>query len=417
MTEQTVSKVPQIRFKGFAGKWEEKALGDLFSITSAARVHKNEWSKSGVPFFRSSDVVSYFKGNENTQAFISHELYEELSSKVGRIKKGDMLVTGGGSIGIPYLVKTDAPLYFKDADLLWFKIREAVDSHYLYTFFSSELFRRYLRNISHIGTIAHYTVEQAKSTPLRLPKNAPEQTQIGGYFRELDQLICLHQRKHDKLVTLKKAMLQKMFPEPGANTPEIRFKGFSEPWKENELGELVTFFKGKGLSKSEIDPSGTAPCIHYGQLFTEYSEVISNVISRAQGGNNYFRSIANDVLMPTSDVTPRGLAKASAINESDVIIGGDILVIRGDKKLLLGSFLSRFIRFMESQVLQMVSGSTVFHLYSSSMEKFRVKYPSVSEQQKIGTYFRTLDSLISKHAIQLQKLKQIKSACLEKMFV
>jgi len=72
---------------------------------------------------------------------------------------------------------------------------------------------------------------------------------------------------------------------------------------------------------------------------------------------------------------------------------------------------------MESQVLQMVSGSTVFHLYSSSMEKFRVTYPSVSEQQKISTYFRTLDQLISQHAIQLQKLKQIKSACLEKMFV
>ena len=121
--------------------------------------------------------------------------------------------------------------------------------------------------------------------------------------------------------------------------------------------------------------------------------------------------------MPTSDVTPRGLAKASALNESDVIIGGDILVIRADKKLLLGFFLSRFIRYMEGQVLQMVSGSTVFHLYSSSMKKFQVKYPSLSEQQKIGTYFRTLDELISQHAIQLQKLQQIKSACLEKMFV
>jgi type I restriction enzyme S subunit len=266
------------------------------------------------------------------------------------------------------------------------------------------------------STIKRLYNKNILETRIVLPKKE-EQTQIGEYFRELDSLIGLHQRKHDKLVKLKKAMLQKMFPQPGATTPEIRFNGFSEAWKEKELGELVIFFKGKGLSKSEIDPSGTEPCIHYGQLFTEYSEEISTVISRAKGGNSYFRSIANDVLMPTSDVTPRGLAKASAINESDVIIGGDILVIRGDKKLLLGSFLSRFIRYMESQVLQMVSGSTVFHLYSSSMEKFRVKYPSISEQQKIGTYFRTLDELISKHAIQLQKLQQIKSACLEKMFV
>ena len=274
MTEQTEIKVPKVRFKGFVGGWEEKALGGLFAITSAARVHKNEWTKSGVPFFRSSDVVSDFKGNENTKVFISHELYEELSAKVGRIRQGDMLVTGGGSIGIPYLVKTDEPLYFKDADLLWFKIREAIDSHYLYTFFSSELFRRYLKSISHIGTIAHYTVEQAKSTPLRLPKKTLEQTKIGGYFRELDRLIGLHQRKRDKLVTLKKAMLQKMFPQPGATTPEIRFKGFSEDWVEEKLGKLGTFSKGQGYSKSDLTTSGT-PIILYGRLYVNFQTAIS----------------------------------------------------------------------------------------------------------------------------------------------
>lgn len=122
MMEPTNSKVPKIRFKGFEGAWEDKLLGGLFPITSAARVHKHEWTQSGVPFFRSSDVVSAFKGDDNTKAFISHDLYERLSAKVGRIKAGDILVTGGGSIGIPYLVKNDDPLYFKDADLLWFKV-------------------------------------------------------------------------------------------------------------------------------------------------------------------------------------------------------------------------------------------------------------------------------------------------------
>jgi type I restriction enzyme, S subunit len=132
MTVQTATNVPQIRFKGFQGEWAEQTLGNLFPITSAARVHKHEWTTSGVPFFRSSDVVSAFKGKVNTKAFISPDLYQTLSEKVGRVKKGDMLVTGGGSIGIPYLVATDDPLYFKDADLLWFKIRDSVNSHYLF---------------------------------------------------------------------------------------------------------------------------------------------------------------------------------------------------------------------------------------------------------------------------------------------
>ena len=417
MGEQTVGKVPPIRFKGFEGKWDQQALGELFSITSAARVHKHEWRQSGVPFFRSSDVVCSFKGDENNKAFISHELYEALSAKVGRVKSGDILVTGGGSIGIPYLVRSDKPLYFKDADLLWFKIRQTVDGYYLYTFFTSQPFRRYLNSISHIGTIAHYTVQQAKGTPVTLPRDSSEQTQIGDYFRALDGLIGLHQRKHGKLVTLKKAMLQKMFPQPGATTPEIRFKGFEGDWVEKRLGEVATFLKGRGLPKSALVPNGAEPCIHYGELFTRYPEIIGEIISRTNSSLDAFRSNANDVLMPTSDVTPRGLAKASCLTVGGVILGGDILVIRSEAKQIYGSFLSYFIRREEDQVLQFVRGSTVFHLYGSDMKNFIFSMPSVSEQTAIATYFRTLDALITQHATQLQKLQQLKSACLEKMFV
>jgi type I restriction enzyme S subunit len=212
MFPQNGATTPEIRFKGFEGNWEEKTLGDLFPITSAARVHKNEWTKSGVPFFRSSDVVSAFKGKANTEAFISCKLYEELSAKVGRIKKGDMLVTGGGSIGVPYLVPSDDPLYFKDADLLWFKIRESVDSYFLYTFFSSAPFGRYVKSISHIGTIAHYTVEQAKETPLLAPSEMAEQAKIGSYFSNLDTLISKHATQLEKLMPGKDVCLSPAVP-------------------------------------------------------------------------------------------------------------------------------------------------------------------------------------------------------------
>jgi type I restriction enzyme S subunit len=201
---------PEIRFKGFAGAWVEKKLGELMPITSAARVHKHEWTQSGVPFFRTSDVVSRYKGEVNEGAFISVELYEQLSKKVGRIKRGDILITGGGSIGIPFLVESDEPLYFKDADLLWLKVPEGVDSAFLYIFLSSDSLRRYLKSISHIGTIGHYTVEQAKSTPISIPRRA-EQQRIGTYFRTLDELISQHALQLQKLKQLKSACLEKMF--------------------------------------------------------------------------------------------------------------------------------------------------------------------------------------------------------------
>jgi type I restriction enzyme S subunit len=117
------------------GEVEWKTLGEITRIFSASRVHKNEWTTSGVPFYRTSDVISIFNGVKNSRdaAFISNELYETLSSKSGKIQKNDILVTGGGTIGIPYIVPTDEPLYFKDADLLCIKKSKTLNSKFLYS--------------------------------------------------------------------------------------------------------------------------------------------------------------------------------------------------------------------------------------------------------------------------------------------
>ncbi|ELY4300765.1 restriction endonuclease subunit S [Cronobacter turicensis] len=410
------NKVPEIRFEGFSGEWVENNLGELIDIRSAARVHKEQWTEAGVPFFRTSDVVSIYKGQENTKVYISHEVYNSLSEKIGKVAKDDLLITGGGSIGIPYLVPNDNPLYFKDADLLWLKNNKKFNGYFLYTFFFSECFKKHIKSISHTGTIAHYTIEQAKATPINTC-NDEEQTQIGNYFQKLDALINQHQQKHNKLSNVKKAMLEKMFPKKGETMPEIRFKGFSGEWESKALGSISSFYKGKGLPKSSIQEYGVYPCIHYGELFTKYSEVIEVVTSRTNQKDN-FVSISNDILMPTSDVTPKGLVKSCCVKQSGIILGGDILVIRpNDQNIINGAFLSRFIRTREQQVLQNVTGSTVFHLYASSIEDLDIVFPSIKEQTSISSYFHKLDSLIKQHQQQITKLNNIKQACLSKMFI
>jgi len=203
-------KVPRIRFKGFTGDWEQHKLGELTNILSASRVHRNEWTEDGVPFFRSSDVISAFKGEENQRAFISFELYKKLSASSGRLEKDDILITGGGSIGIPYIVPNNDPLYSKDADLIWIKHASTFDSNYLYTYFTNRNFRDYISSISHVGTIAHYTIEQVKATPIVMP-SLEEQKHIGDYFSNLNFLITLHQRKLEQLQMMKKFMLQNLF--------------------------------------------------------------------------------------------------------------------------------------------------------------------------------------------------------------
>ena len=161
-----------------------------------------------------------------------------------------------------------------------------------------------------------------------------------------------------------------------ALVPKLRFPEFreTEGWHRKPLGNVAAFFKGKGLPKSALIPNGKNPCIHYGELFTEYQEVIRSVRSRTDLEENVFLSVANDVLMPTSDVTPTGLAKACCVNFENVILGGDILVIRTERQTVNGEFLARYIRHLESKVLQLVSGSTVFHLYASSMEKLALSF-------------------------------------------
>ena len=184
--------VPEIRFVGFTDPWEQRKLGDITSILSAARVHKEEWRTEGIPFYRSSDVMAAFNGTDNERVFISQELFEELSSRSGVPERGDVMVTGGGSVGTPYIVPDNKPLYTKDADLIWIKHCSELDPEFLYHFFVSPTFRSHIESISHVGTIAHYTIEQVKDTPIALPVSLVEQSQIGTLFASLDNLITLH---------------------------------------------------------------------------------------------------------------------------------------------------------------------------------------------------------------------------------
>lgn len=201
------SKTPEHRFSCYTDDWKLSRIGAHTRVLSAARVHKDEWTATGISFFRSSDVVSAYKGTSNEKAFISVELYEELTKVSGRLEQGDILVTGGGSIGIPYIVPDDTPLYSKDADLIWIKKSKDIDSMYLYAYLESAGFRKYIESISHVGTIAHYTIEQVKATPIVLP-SYDEQVRIGAFFQELNTLIGLYEREVYEHKQHKKALLQ-----------------------------------------------------------------------------------------------------------------------------------------------------------------------------------------------------------------
>ncbi len=196
-------------------------IGNLTKVFSAARVHKNEWKKEGVPFYRSSDVTSWHNHIENPRGkvFISHELFEKLSAKSGKFHEGDVFVTGGGSIGLPYILPFEGPFYVKDADLICIQKTDRFESKFLFYYFMSTEFRDYLNTVSHGATIAHYTISQVEKTLVPLPPIA-EQRRIITLLDRFDALcnslteglpaeIALRKKQYeyyrDKLLSFKEA--------------------------------------------------------------------------------------------------------------------------------------------------------------------------------------------------------------------
>ena len=211
MFPQNGAKVPEIRFEGFTDDWEQRKLGDLMDVGSVKRVHQSDWRDSGVRFLRARDVVADFNNEEpDDYLYIDQKMYEEYSAQSGKVQQGDLLVTGVGTIGIPMLIKSEKPLYFKDGNIIWFKNKNAIDGQFFYYSFISKGIQDFIKESAGIGTVGTYTIDSGKKTPINLPTSIEEQKEIGIYFKNLDHLITLHHRELDKLVNIKKSMLEKM---------------------------------------------------------------------------------------------------------------------------------------------------------------------------------------------------------------
>lgn len=188
---------PKIRFKGYTDDWEQRKLGDMMDVTSVKRIRQSDWTDSGVRFLRARDIVAESKNEEVSEPlFISQEKYDEYSAVSGKVEKGDLLVTGVGTIGVPMLINSEEPLYFKDGNIIWFKNKNAIDGRFFYHLFNGLNVQKFIKESAGTGTVGTYTIENGKKTPINLPLRKEEQEKIGEYFSNLDHLITLHHRKY-----------------------------------------------------------------------------------------------------------------------------------------------------------------------------------------------------------------------------
>ena len=201
-----------------------------------------------------------------------------------------------------------------------------------------------------------------------------------------------------------------------ANTPDIRFKGFTEPWVQCKLGELVQFSKGRGYSKADLKESGT-PIILYGRLYTQYETVITDVDTFADVKTGSVYSHGGEVIVPASGETAEDISIASVVEKSGVLLGGDLNIITPPVNLD-----SMFLAISISNgkphddMAKMAQGKSVVHLHNTDLEKIDLVYPIHEEQVVISTYFKRIDDLINLYQCKRDEMSELKEFMLQKMF-
>ena len=257
-----------------------------------------------------------------------------------------------------------------------------------------------------------------------------EQKKIGLYFKNLDTLITLHQRKLEKLKTIKKSMLENFFPQNGEKTPKIRFSGFIEDWEQRKHGEVFIYLRNNALSREELnDEDGFAQSIHYGDVLIKYGECLNvsnellpyidnkNIVNKFK---KFYIQNGDVIIADTAeDETVGKCIEISGIVDHNIISGLHTIPLRPVNKFAygyLGFYLNSNI--YHNQLKPLMQGIKVTSISKNLLKTTTLNYPSnIQEQKIIGRYFDALNHLITLHQSKLEKLQKIKKSMLESMFV
>jgi len=405
-------KIPKLRFKGFTDEWEEKELGtEVADITGG-----------GTP---NTSIPEYWNGNIDwySPTEIGREVYANGSVKqiteLGLKNSSAKLLPAGKTIlftsraGIGDLAILQRP-GTTNQGFQSLVLKEGYDTHFFYSM--GHLIKQFAEKYSSGSTFLEISGKMLSQMRMNIP-SAIEQSQIGSFFKNFDALIALHQRKQDKLLTVKKAMLENIFPNEDADVPEIRFKGFTGKWERRKLEEVARFRRGSFPqpygNKEWYDGDGAMPFVQV----IDVTETLSLVENTKQKISTIAQAKSVFVEKGKIVVTLQGSIGRVAIVQYDAYVDRTLLIFEEFKRKLDAQFWAYTIQQKFEIEKKKAPGGTIKTITKAALSVFQILLPAYSEQKKIGAFFQSLDSLISLHQRELDKLKNIKKACLEKMFV
>ena len=401
------SAKPEIRFQGFSDDLEQRKLGDIGqTYTGLSGKTKEDFGHGNGKF------VTYMNVFSNPVSLPEMTEAVEIDDSQNKVLFGDVLFTTSSEtpeeVGMSSVWLENSENTYLNSFCFGYRPTIELNPYYLAYMLRSSPMRKKITFLAQ--GISRYNISKNKMMDIEMPlPNIEEQKQIGSYFRNLDNLITLHQRKYDKLTKVKKSMLEKMFPKQGAALPEIRFKGFSDAWEQRKLRELALFnpkddlpqtfeyvdlesVVGTEMLSHRTEEKGSAPS--RAQRLARTGDLFYQTVRPYQKNNYLFEKPDNNYVFSTGYAQMRPFV---------------------DGYFLLSLVQSeRFVKV----VLDSCTGTSYPAINANDLAEIKVSVPSdKNEAHKIGTIFRSIDTLITLHQQELEKLKKIKKACLEKMFV
>ena len=410
------SDAPAIRFKGFSDAWEQRKLSEMcgtfeYGLNAAAKEFdgKNK-------YIRITDI------DDASREFLLSDLSSPDICPDGMSKyllsSGDIVFARtGASVGKTYIYRENDGIVYFAGFLIRAKVNQDNDAEFVFQSTLSPSYEKYIRITSQRSGQPGVNAQEYGEYDLFAPSKE-EQQRIGQFLRGIDHLITLHQRKFEKLTNVKKSMLEKMFPQNGSRYPEIRFKGFTDPWEQRKFSELV-----------QIERGGSP-------------RPIDDFITDAPNGLNWVKigdapTQGNYITKTAEKIRPEGLSKTREVHPGDLILSNSMsfgkpyimgidgcihdgwLLIRNTYGVFDLTFLCHLLGTpqMLGQYRSLAAGSTVNNLNKELVGNTVVTIPSITEQRVLGDYLEQLDHLITLHQRELEKLQNIKKSMLEKMFV
>ncbi|KJQ65639.1 type I restriction-modification system S protein [Streptococcus gordonii] len=382
-------KIPKIRFNKYLESWKKQKYEDVIEVNSG-KDYKH-LTKGDIPVY----------GTGGYMLSVSEAITNKDGVGIGR----------KGTINKPYILK--APYW--TVDTLFFCIpKNKINLYFINSIFERTQWDRYDESTG-VPSLSKLTINNIQNY---FP-SFDEQSAIGSLFRTLDDLLANYKDNLANYQSLKATMLSKMFPKDGQTVPEIRLDGFEGEWEVQTLKELASFSKGNGYTKNDLINSGKE-IILYGRLYTNYQTVISKVntfVTTVKA--NTVISKGGEVIVPSSGESAEDISRASVVEKSGIILGGDLNIIYPDRNKVNSIFLALTISngSQQKELIKRAQGKSVVHLRNNDLEKVVLNYPSIEEQQAISSYFSNFDNLINSHQEKISQLETLKKKLLQDMFI